>query len=87
MKVNLSETNFDLGSFLSSIDLFEMMHCRYPSYVVINEQTYDVIESRCRTFYVENDVYFKNNKRHTGKIFDIPIAYCGALPFGVVDIV
>ena len=87
MKVNLSEHNFDLDSFLSSVNLFEMTHGNYPNYVVMNEQTCDAIESRYRTFYVENEVYFKHSKRYNSKIFGTPIAYCNALPFGIVDII
>lgn len=87
MKVNLLEQNFDLNKLLYEIHTFEMFRGKYPNYVVMSERTEEVIENRYRIFYVENDVYFKNNKRYIGEIFGIPIAYNDRLQFGVVDIV
>lgn len=67
--------------------MFEMINNEYPHYIIMNEQTEEIIENRYRIQYVEEDVYFKNNKRHIGKIFDIPIAHHYNLSFGIVDIV
>lgn len=80
MKVNLSEAYFDLDKFLCGIDTFEMTYGRYPSYVVMNKETYYYIANGYRMFYTVND-------NHTSRIFDIPIAYNDGLQFGVVDIV
>lgn len=87
MKVNLADKNFDLDELLYRIHMFELISSEHPNYVVMNEQTEEVIEARYRVKYVEEDVYFKNDKRHIGKIFGIPIAYHYNLPFGTVDIV
>ena len=87
MKVNLAENKFDLDELLYKIHMFEMIDDRYPSYVVMNESTEEAIGARYRVKYVEEDVYFKNDKRHIGKIFGIPIAYHYNLPFGIVDVV
>lgn len=87
MKVILIEKKFDLDELLDKIQMFEMINGEYPSYIVMNEQTEDAIASIYRVNYVEHDVYFKNNKRHNGELFGIPIAYRYSLPFGIVDIV
>lgn len=87
MKVNLLEKKFDLDKLLYEIHMFEMINNEYPHYIIMNAQTEEALENRYRIQYVEEDVYFKNNKRHIGKIFDIPIAYHYNLSFGIVDIV
>ena len=87
MKVNLLEKKFDLDEILYVIQMFEVVNNKYPNYVVMHEQTEDAIASRYRTEYIEHDVYFRNNKRHNGEIFGIPIAYNYRLPFGTLDIV
>ena len=80
MRANLQENNFDLDQFLSSIESFEMMHESYPSYTIMNYQTYKAIAYRHAINYTENDT-------HVNKIFGIPIAYSNSLPFGTVDLV
>lgn len=87
MKINLLEKNFDLNKLLCEIHAFEMFSGKYPDYAVMSERTEEALESRYRIFYVENNVYYKNNKRYIGEIFGIPIAYNDKLQFGVVDIV
>ena len=87
MKVNLLEKNFDLDKLLYEIHMFEMINGEEPHYIVMSEHTVGAIEIPYRVHYVEEDVYFKNNKKYIGKIFGIPIAYHYNLPFGIVDIV
>ena len=74
MRVDLFEKNFDLDEFISKIQMFEMIKGEYPNYVVMSEQTSDVIENQYRIRYVEKDVYFKNNKRYVGEFFGILVA-------------
>lgn len=87
MTVNLLEQNFDLDKLLYEIHMFEMINGKHPNYIVMSEHTAEAIESQYRIHYIEEDVYFKHNKRYIGKIFDIPIAHHYNLQFGTVDIV
>ena len=87
MTVNLLEKDFDLYGLMHEIHMFEMIKGEESNYIVMSEHTEEAIEHRYRVQYVEEDVYFKNNKRHIGKIFGIPIAHYYNLPFGTVDIV
>lgn len=87
MKIDLYEKKFDLDELLYKIKMFEMINNKYPDYIVMNEQTKEVIASQYRYNYIEHGVYFKHNKRYIDKICGIPIAYNERLQFGTVDIV
>ena len=87
MKIDLYEKKFDLDELLYKIKMFEMINNKYPDYIVMNEQTKEVIASQYRYNYIEHGVYFKNNKRHNSEIYGIPVAYNYSLPFGIADIV
>lgn len=86
MRVNLLETDIDLTKLRYGIETFEMINGECPKYVVMNEQTRHVIESKCIPFYIENGIYF-SSVLHADSIFGIPIAYSNSLSFGIVDIV
>jgi hypothetical protein len=86
MKVNLLDKDYNLDELFYNIQKFEAFNNRCPKYIVMNEQTVDLIESLSQ-YRVWNGVYFKHNRKYVNEIFGISIAYNESLDVGMVDIV
>ena len=86
MKFNLLDKDYNLDELYYNIQIFEAYNDRYPKYIVMSEQTVQLIECH-ENYRVSKDVYFKHNRRYIGENFGISIAYNEGLDFGVVDIV
>ena len=81
MAVNLFKINEE--ELRKQITWFEEIHDKAPEYLIMNNNTLDIIKITTHSYLYSN----KNNDDYYGSYWGIPIAICNKLKDGMVEVV